>query len=100
MGMVHRDLKLENILVDSDENIVISDFGFASVYRSASDMLYTACGSPCYAAPEIVLDHIVQYYTVAPSHSMRVGIQWTTGRCLELWNYHVFDVVWPPAIRK
>lgn len=59
MGIVHRDLKLENILVDSDDNIVISDFGFASNFQSASDMLRTACGSPCYAAPEIVLDRHV-----------------------------------------
>lgn len=61
-GIVHRDLKLENILVCSQENsllpkILISDFGFANAYQwgSSSVHLTTACGSPCYAAPELVM---------------------------------------------
>ncbi|KAJ3356096.1 hypothetical protein HDU83_002010 [Entophlyctis luteolus] len=56
MGIVHRDLKLENILLDEHENIVIADFGFASqTVRNNSDLLVTSCGSPAYAAPELVL---------------------------------------------
>jgi len=56
--IVHRDIKLENLLRMDDERIVITDFGFAT--SAASDQsLKTACGSPCYAAPELVLDKTV-----------------------------------------
>ena len=57
-GRVHRDLKLENILLRSDgpktsPQVLISDFGFARPF-CAGEALRTACGSPCYAAPELV----------------------------------------------
>ncbi|KAJ3226858.1 hypothetical protein HK099_003970 [Clydaea vesicula] len=50
---VHRDLKLENLLLDADKNIIITDFGFAN--KSDGRFLSTSCGSPCYAAPELVI---------------------------------------------
>ncbi|KAK5665745.1 hypothetical protein QVD99_007383 [Batrachochytrium dendrobatidis] len=54
--IVHRDLKLENLLIDSHRNIVITDFGFANTFNSdSSKLLQTSCGSPCYAAPELVI---------------------------------------------
>ena len=49
----HRDLKPENLLLDDKNNIKIVDFGLSNTYREG-ETLKTACGSPCYAAPEMI----------------------------------------------
>ena len=53
MGIVHRDLKPENLLFDGNNNIIIVDFGLSNLYNPGT-LLKTACGSPCYAAPEMI----------------------------------------------
>ncbi len=80
-GIVHRDLKLENLLLDRHKNIIITDFGFANTFNPKDelgdeieyhlddkefikrmdlarvrrgDLFSTSCGSPAYAAPELV----------------------------------------------
>ncbi|XP_024014680.1 SNF1-related protein kinase catalytic subunit alpha KIN11 isoform X1 [Eutrema salsugineum] len=51
--VVHRDLKPENILLDANCNIKIADFGLSNVMPDGH-FLKTSCGSPNYAAPEVI----------------------------------------------
>ena len=69
LNIVHRDLKPENLLLDHNQNIKIVDFGLSNTYKNG-EMLKTACGSPCYAAPEMIAG---QFY-----HGSKVDI-WSCG---------------------
>nr|XP_002738752.1 PREDICTED: testis-specific serine/threonine-protein kinase 2-like [Saccoglossus kowalevskii] len=51
--LVHRDLKCENILLDSNMHVKIGDFGFARKIGE-HELSKTYCGSAAYAAPEIL----------------------------------------------
>jgi len=51
--IVHRDIKLENILLDAGNRIKLIDFGLAA-NTMPGKKLKVHCGSPSYAAPEIV----------------------------------------------
>lgn len=109
-GIVHRDLKLENLLLDRNRNIIITDFGFANTFDPADelgeeieynltnkdyvkrmrldktnhkglrrgDLMQTSCGSPCYAAPELVVSDSLY-----------------TGRKVDVWSCGVILVSWP-----
>ncbi|CAI2376052.1 unnamed protein product [Moneuplotes crassus] len=53
LRICHRDLKPENLLLDHNNDIKLIDFGLSNTYKKGNT-LKTACGSPCYAAPEVV----------------------------------------------
>lgn len=66
-----RDLKPENLLLDSNKDIKIVDFGLSNTYEEGGT-LKTACGSPCYAAPEVT------YFTYDTDDSWKT-ISWGQG---------------------
>ncbi|OHS95619.1 CAMK family protein kinase [Tritrichomonas foetus] len=50
--IIHRDIKIENILLDHDMNYKLGDFGLSTDHI---DRNQTFCGSPCYVAPEVAM---------------------------------------------
>lgn len=53
-GVYHRDLKPENLLLDVYGNLKVSDFGLSALPQQGVDLLHTTCGTPNYAAPEVL----------------------------------------------
>jgi len=53
-GIAHRDLKPENLLLTTDKTLKIIDFGLSHEFDPSDCLLKTKCGSPSYAAPEII----------------------------------------------
>ncbi|XP_059164644.1 serine/threonine-protein kinase MARK2-like [Physella acuta] len=62
LGIIHRDLKIENLLLDANKDIKLIDFGLSNFIRVANspdgtraqEFCVTQCGSPAYAAPELL----------------------------------------------
>jgi len=63
-GIIHRDIKADNLLLKSQENdidICIADFGLADYFNEECDYVFRRCGTPGYVAPEILYDWKYDY---------------------------------------
>ena len=86
LGVAHRDLKLENILVDSKSGVVkICDFGFCRAVNSSGDLSETFCGSKPYASPQILL---AQPYSVFSADIWALGVSLLV---LGFWKFSLFN---------
>ncbi len=74
MNIVHRDIKLENILIDIKNNIKICDFGISKILTIKNQKLYDQCGTPMYMAPEIFLSNKEKGYDPYPIDLWSAGI--------------------------
>jgi serine/threonine protein kinase len=54
--IVHRDIKLDNILLDGHGNVKIGDFGVSKRIDKGDELLFEQCGTPAYIAPEIIFE--------------------------------------------
>ena len=72
--IVHRDIKLENILIDLNNKIKICDFGIGIMLESEDELIHDQCGTPMYMAPEIILNSKKGGYKGFPVDIWSAGI--------------------------
>ncbi len=81
VGVIHRDVKPSNILIDEDGNAWLSDFGFAYVHDATLSLTGSALiGTPAYIAPEIVSGKPV--IPASDQYSLAVVVYNLTTGCL------------------
>ena len=99
--IVHRDIKLDNILIDLSNTIKICDFGVSRILQPG-DIMYEHCGTPAYIAPEIFRDEGYEGYSCdvwsagVTLYYMLAGIQPFKGGKLEEMKETILKGVYDP----
>ena len=73
-NIVHRDIKLENLLIDLNNNVKICDFGIGRKIENKKQLLHDQCGTLMYMAPEILLSSKEKGYEGFPVDIWSAGI--------------------------
>ena len=75
-GVCHRDIKLENILLDDNDNLKIADFGFSKTFNRDNDCPFfqTTCGTVQYCAPELFRCKRGNIYNGKKADAWSVGV--------------------------
>lgn len=71
-NVVHRDIKAENLMLDSNSDLMLVDFGLSNVFADTAGSLSTNCGSLAYSAPELL---------TCEQYGTEVDI-WSVGVCI------------------
>lgn len=87
-GIIHRDIKTENLLLDEDDVVKIADFGVSELLDPNNDRITKTAGSPAYMAPELAA---LSSNTDLKEHAVNKGINVfdLSGKSTDIWSMGV-----------
>lgn len=87
-GVIHRDIKADNMLLSEDDILKIADFGVSEMFESENDTVLRKAGSPSYMAPELALITSPHCLERAAKVGVTLGSA-VSGRAADLWSMGV-----------